>query len=134
MNVLGLDSGIFILARQGGHMGKVAKTAASTKLLKLVKIVRMLKLFRIVNVFKTKKTNDTTDSNPVSFLSTFPNDIEPKRMGSLLSNKVTQMVMMGVLVSIVVTTALDIQQDDSGKKTLLGLEGIVWNHFIFSTK
>ena len=118
---IGLKSNIFLIVK-GGRMGRAARGAGSIRFIKLIKMVRMIKLFRLLNVFRKRRGEEDTDdkSDDNEFLDS-DSEIKPSRMGSLLADRVTQKVILGVLVAFLITPLFDPEITDTGDKTFFGL-------------
>eukprot|EP01084_Bolivina_argentea_P229905 387919_1 len=133
---IGFNNSIFLIVK-GGRMGRAARGAGSVRFIKLIKMIRMVKLFRIVQLFRKKKSKDddtTSDSAVNSMISNTPksekqfgdddNEIKPTKMGSLLADRVTQKVILGVLLSFLILPIFDVGKLDQGEKTFIALEDL----------
>ena len=143
---IGLNNNIFLIVK-GGRMGRAARGAGSVRFIKLIKMIRMIKLFRIVQLFRKKKQdsrNSDSDINAmISSQSLSDNknnnnkhnkkeqefgkedsEIKPTKMGSLLADRVTQKVILGVLLSFLILPLFDVGTMDQGEKTFIALEDL----------
>ena len=133
----GLDNNIFLIVK-GGRMGRAARGAGSVRFIKLIKMVRMIKLFRIVQLFRKRKSDDPCESmdalvSPKLTASESEKKMEiglkPTKMGSLLADRVTQKVILGVLLSFLILPLFDVGAIDQGDKTFIAIEDL---EYIFS--
>jgi len=118
---IGLSSNIFLIVK-GGRMGRAARGASSMRLMKLIKMVRMIKLFRIVQLFRKKKEEEQPEEQGDALMDS--EAVKPSKMGQLLADRVTQKVILGVLVSILLMPLFDVAPVDSGEKTFIALEAL----------
>lgn len=118
---IGLPSNIFLIVK-GGRMGRAARGASSMRFMKLIKMVRMVKLFRIVQLFRKNKKEEMPEDGEDAFVD---NDaVKPSKMGQLLADRVTQKVILGVLLSILIMPIFDVAPVDLGEKTFIALEAL----------
>jgi len=119
----GLNNNIFLVVK-GGRMGRAARGANSIRFVKLIKMVRMVKLFRIVQLFRKKK-GDEGETTPASVQIT-ENELgvklKPTKMGKFLADRVTQKVILGVLIAFLILPLFDVGSMDYGDKTFIALE------------
>jgi len=118
---IGLQKNIFLIVK-GGRMGRAARGAKSMRFMKLIKMVRMIKLFRIINFFRKNKKSEAEEAGHDEFFG--DEQVKPSKMGQLLADRVTQKVILGVLVSILLMPLFDVAPVDGGEKTFLGLEDL----------
>jgi len=120
---IGLESNIFLIVK-GGRMGRAARGASSVRFIKLLKMIRMIKLFRIVQFFRKKKKGaDDDDSWSESVaLDTEQGEVKPSKMGSLLADRVTQKVILGVLLSFLIMPLFDVGDEDLNLQTFMSIE------------
>eukprot|EP01083_Nonionella_stella_P129118 391551_1 len=121
---IGLNNHIFLIVK-GGRMGRAARGAGSVRFIKLIKMIRMIKLFRIIQLFrKKKKHNSLIRSREEPQFGEEDAEIKPTKMGSLLADRVTQKVILGVLLSFLILPLFDVGTMDQGQKTFVGLEDL----------
>lgn len=119
---IGLNGSIFLIVK-GGRMGRAARGASSVRFIKLIKMVRMIKLFRIIQLFRKNKGEEPEDESNDDLLGdSSDSEIKPTKMGSLLADRVTQKVILGVLLSFLVMPMFDVGEVDTGAKTWIALE------------
>ena len=126
---VGLPENVFLIVK-GGRMGRAARSANATKLVKFLKMIRMIRLFRIVHVFKSKAYEHTSDSDTVPMLydEASVHEAKPTKMGTILADKITQKIVLGVLITFVVFPLFDIEQTDNGDATYHALESMEWTY------
>jgi len=121
---IGLESNIFLIVK-GGRMGRAARGASSMRFIKLLKMIRMIKLFRIVQFFRKKKNGEDDDSNKQERNNVDPeSEVKPSKMGSLLADRVTQKVILGVLLSFLIIPLFDVGNVDDGAQTFMAVEDL----------
>eukprot|EP01083_Nonionella_stella_P084145 232856_1 len=134
---IGLNNNIFLIVK-GGRMGRAVRGAGSIRLMKVLKVLRMLRLFRIVQLFRKKKSKvgadgDETCDSPIekhqSIVIDEDSQLKPTKMGALLSDRVTQKIILGVLISFLLLPLFDVGNMDQGEKTFITLEEL---EFVYS--
>lgn len=111
----GLNDNIFLIVK-GGKTGRAAKGATS------IKMMRMVKLTRIIGLFRKKKGDEKNHSQKAEEQKKDFSTLRPTKMGSFLADRVTQKVILGILLSFLILPLFDVSPVETGDKTFIGLE------------